>query len=121
MPFRVIIRWAMASGDPNVNTLREFTRNVEIASLHSSSALGSVTENVTVGKGTRKGTKGGQSAGTGRQSASSGTGKGPKGKGKIQDPNQILAKFYIPVEDSYEAAGSVIKKILISKISMCSL
>ena len=31
------------------------------------------------------------------------------GKGKaIQDPNDILFTFYIPVEDSWQAVGSVI-------------
>ena len=75
---------------------------------------------MNVGKGTMKGTKG--TAGTkGGQSASQGSSGKAKGKGKIQDPNEILATFYIPVEDSYEAVGSVIKMILISKISMCSL
>ena len=110
----------MSSSLVDVNTPAEFKRNVELATLTSSSALGSATMNV--GEGTMKGTKGGgQSAGTGRQSASRRSSGKAKGKGKIQDPNEILATFYVPVEDSYEAVGSVIKMILISKISMCSL
>ena len=78
---------------PNVHSLTEISRMVDMETLHSVSerALGSVTESVG------------------------------KGKNHQRDPNAIFAKYLIPVEDSLEAVGSVIKMILISKISMCSL
>ena len=46
-----------------------------------------------------------------------------QGKGQGQDTRlqRDPGHLYIPVEASYEAVGSVIKMILISKISLCSL
>ena len=91
----------------NVNTLAEFARNVQLASLPYTS------DNFRAGKGKGLGTVGKGTKG-GRQSASADGNKGKghakgKGKGKaIQDPNDILFTFYIPVEDSWQAVGSVI-------------
>ena len=107
---RVIIRWAMASDSQNVCALVEFGRNMQLAAVYNDAL-----DSIRVGKGKALGTVGKGTKG-GRQSASADGNKGKghakgKGKGKaIQDPNDILFTCYIPVEESWQAVGSVILK-----------
>ena len=108
---RVIVRWAMASDSQNVCALVEFGRNMQLAAVYNDAL-----DSIRVGKGKALGTVGKGTKG-GRQSASADGNTGQcgqghckaKGKGKAtRDPNEILFTFYIPVEDSWKAVGSVI-------------